>query len=187
MKLVVATKNPGKLAEIRGILSGWEIVAGDRLPHVDETEETYEGNALLKARSARDATGMLALADDSGLEVTALGGRPGVRSARYGDAGLDDAGRRKRLLAELEGASDRRARFVAAIALAWPGGREETVRGVCEGTILREERGSGGFGYDAIFRPDGFDRTFGELDEATKNRISHRARALEAIAVILGK
>ncbi len=176
MKLVFATKNRGKLAEARAIL-GHDVTGGEALPEVDETGATFEENALLKARSAFAATGLPALADDSGLEVDALGGRPGVASARYGGPGLDDAGRRKKLLQEMTGRSDRRARFVCAIAYV-AAGVEKVARGTCEGRLLDEERGTGGFGYDPLFVPDGYEQSFGELSSEVKNRLSHRAKAL---------
>jgi XTP/dITP diphosphohydrolase len=183
--LVFATTNPGKLREVRELLApdfdvlGTNDVPGG-LPDVEETGTTFEANAILKARSACGATGKPALADDSGLEVDALDGRPGVLSARYGGAGLDDAGRRAALLAEMTAIPDgrRTARFVSVVALAEPGGRVRTARGTVEGRLIRESRGSGGFGYDPIFVPDGHDETFGELPPSVKNGISHRARAL---------
>lgn len=182
-EVVIATSNPGKLLEIRAILG--DVPASLRslgaFPDVllpDEGDD-YEENAVAKARAcARDA-GRLALADDSGLEVTGLDGRPGPHSARYGGADLDDAGRRAALLAEmapLEGEA-RRARFVCVVALASADGQVITARGECAGRILEAPRGSGGFGYDPVFAPEGGDRSMAELPPARKNRISHRALA----------
>lgn len=182
MKLVFATRNAGKLREAREILGEVDLIGAVEadLPEVEETGATFEENARLKALAAAAASGLPALADDSGLEVDALGGRPGVYSARYGGPGLDDAGRRRRLLAELEGVPPRRrtARFVCAIALARPDGTVAVARGICEGRILEAERGTGGFGYDPVFAPEGHDRSFGELSAEVKNRLSHRAKAL---------
>ena len=181
MKLVFASTNAHKLREVRAILGdAAEIVGGEGLPPVDETGDTFEANALLKATSASRASGLPAMADDSGLEVDALKGRPGVHSARYGGPGLDDRGRRATLLDELAGveSAKRTARFVCAIALVAPGAEPKVARGVCEGRILLAERGSGGFGYDPLFVPKGHEQSFGELPPETKNRLSHRAAAL---------
>lgn len=183
-RIVFATRNPGKLREAGEILGAAGIVlvgaAELDLPEVEETGATFEENAQLKAESAAARSGLPALGDDSGLEVDALGGRPGVLSARYGGPGLDDAGRRAKLLEELRAIPDERrtARFVCAVALATPGAPTRIARGTCEGRLLREERGTGGFGYDPIFAPDGHDRTFGELPPETKHALSHRGRAL---------
>ena len=152
-----------------------------------ETGETYAANAIIKAQFYARATGICALADDSGLEVEALGGAPGVYSARYAGAGACDADRRTLLLSELAQVSElaqasaeqRRARFVCVVAIAAPDGAVlNTSEGTCNGTIIFEPRGSGGFGYDPLFVPDGFDQTFAELSDTVKNRLSHRARAL---------
>ncbi|HVO30765.1 MAG TPA: RdgB/HAM1 family non-canonical purine NTP pyrophosphatase [bacterium] len=191
MKLVFATRNAGKLREARAILGpGVELVSAEEatLPEVDETGETFEENAILKARSACAAAGLPALADDSGLEVDALDKRPGVRSARYGGPGLDDRARCALLLRELASvpAEKRTARFVCAIALAEPGGRVRVTRGTVEGRIALTPSGDGGFGYDPLFIPDGFAESFGVLPEETKNRLSHRARALTAARAWLG-
>lgn len=183
MTLVFATRNRGKLAEARAILAPLALLGAEEttppLPDVDETGDTFEENAILKARSACLTTGQPALADDSGLEVDALGKRPGVLSARYGGPGLDDAGRRAKLLAELAGvpAENRTARFVCAIALAEPGGRVRIARGAVEGRIALAPSGNG-MCYDPLFVPHGFEETFGILADEVKNRLSHRARAL---------
>ncbi len=199
--LVVATHNKGKLEELRALLAGLpvevkavaEILATP--PEVDEDAETFEGNAVKKAREIADATLMLTLADDSGLEVDALGGRPGVRSARFAHARATDAENNAALLAALEAASELPpesgrfgARFRCVLALVDPytnGGKPLTVEGVCEGTITRTARGAGGFGYDPLFVVAGTGKTMAELDHDEKNRISHRARAFAALRPLL--
>lgn len=186
-EVVVATSNPGKLREVRAILADLEgpVLALDAFPPLRFPEEgdDYEENAAAKARTCALATGRLALADDSGLEVRALGGRPGVRSARYGGPGLDDAGRIARLLEELRGVAEeqRGARFVCVAALARPDGSVRSARGSCEGRILAAPRGESGFGYDPVFQPIGQGVSMAELSEAEKNRLSHRARAFRAL------
>lgn len=191
-KLLIATQNQGKLGEFRRLLEGFEIVStadvglGDY--DVEETGATFAENAILKARAYASASGLYALADDSGLAVDALNGAPGVYSARYGGAGLDDAGRRHKLLEALQHVPDdeRTARFVCVIAVADPASDSVvTVEGRCEGVILREERGAGGFGYDRLFLPDGHMQTFGELPHEVKNGISHRGRAMQNIKPLL--
>ncbi len=148
-----------------------------------EEGDDYEANAVAKARAIADAVGRPALADDSGIEVTALGGRPGPRSARFGGGDLDDAGRVEKLLADLaaSGERDRSARFVCVAALAFPGGEVITARGECPGRILDVPQGGGGFGYDPIFEVEGGGRSMAELPPTEKNRISHRARALRSL------
>ena len=185
-RLLLGTRNPGKVKEIRTILegSGWSFSSLLEFAEVGPAAEdfaTYAENAIAKARFYAAATGLPALADDSGLEVAALGGAPGVYSARYAGEGASDADRRALLLSELAkvNSRDRRARFVAAVAIVRPDGEVLNVsEGVCEGTIIFEPRGSGGFGYDPLFVPDGYNQTFAELPDEVKNRISHRARAL---------
>ncbi len=183
-RVVVASKNPDKVREVEEVLAaldlGIEVVRGLDWPDVDETEDTLEGNALLKARAVRDHTGLAALADDTGLEVDALGGAPGVRAARFAgpDAGYEE--NVDKLLAMMEGVADRRARFRTVVAVVDPAGGELLVEGVLEGSIGRERRGSGGFGYDPVFLVG--DRTLAEYGAAEKNRISHRALALAALA-----
>ena len=184
--LLLGTRNPGKVREIESILadSGWTFSSLQAFPNVDtpaETGTTYAENAVLKARFYSLATGMCALADDSGLEVEALSGAPGVYSARYAGANASDADRRALLLSELAKVSDlnRRARFVAAVAICDAEGTVLNVsEGICDGTIISSPRGNGGFGYDPLFVPDGFNQTFAELADDVKNIISHRARAL---------
>jgi XTP/dITP diphosphohydrolase len=187
-KLLVATNNRGKREEIRALLAGLPlvIVGGDQvaLPAVEETGETYAENALAKARAAAGASGMAALADDSGLEVDALGGAPGVRSARFAGPVADDAANNRLLLARLEGvpAAARTAHFVCVVALVLTDGREIVTRGSVEGVILDAPRGRGGFGYDPLFYYVPFGSTFGEAEGAAKNEVSHRAQALRVMA-----
>lgn len=176
MKLVVATHNAHKIAEISAILSGWEIEG--RASSAEETAPDFAGNALIKARDIWKRGGDWVLADDSGLEVFALGGAPGVRSARYAGVDGDSAKNNALLLKNLEGVEDRRARFVCSIALISPDGRECSVEGRCDGTLRREPSGNGGFGYDPLFVPEGYEKTFADLPAEVKNSISHRARAL---------
>lgn len=186
-RLVFATRNAGKLREAQEILGthGITVVGAAELdlPEVEETGKTFEANALLKAESAARVSGLPALGDDSGLEVDALDGRPGVYSARYGGPGLDDAGRRAKLLAELRDVPDekRTARFVCAVAMVTPGAETRTARGTCEGRILRAEKGTGGFGYDRLFAPQGREETFGSLPAGVKHALSHRGRALAIV------
>lgn len=184
--LLLGTYNPGKINEIELILGdlGWTLRSLRDFENVGVAEEhadSYAGNAILKAQTYARATGMFALADDSGLEVEALGGAPGVLSARYAGEHATDGDRRNLLLSELARVSsdNRRARFVCAIAVASAGGQVLNIsEGVCEGMITFSPRGTSGFGYDPLFVPDGYDQTFAELPNEVKNTISHRARAL---------
>jgi XTP/dITP diphosphohydrolase len=184
--LLIATRNPGKVREIESILadSGWSFSSLQSFPGVDtpvESGATYADNAILKARFYAAATGMCALADDSGLEVDALAGAPGVYSARYAGENASDADRRALLLSELAKIPNvnRRARFIAVVAISDAEGSVLNVsEGICEGSIIFSPRGNSGFGYDPLFVPDGYNQTFAELPEDIKNRISHRARAL---------
>ena len=188
MRLLVATRNRHKLEEIRQIfaLPGLELLAADDVPglpeEVVEDAETFEGNALKKARELCAASGLWTLADDSGLEVAALGNAPGVYSARYAGEPCSYPANNAKLLRDLKGIADRRARFRCAIALCAPDGREWTVEGRCAGHIIGEERGANGFGYDPLFVPDGYGQTVAELDGGVKNRISHRGIALAQAA-----
>ena len=177
MRLVLATHNPAKVREISEMLPRFEVSGEDSA--AEETAATFAGNALIKARAvaARHA-GSWVLADDSGLVVDALGGAPGVRSARYAGRDGDTPANNALLLKNLEGVADRRAAFVCAMALIAPDGAEHVVEGRCEGRILTAPRGKGGFGYDPLFVPEGGELTFAELPAEEKNRISHRARAL---------
>ena len=192
MKLLVATRNPYKLKEIREIISrpSLELVSVAEfgpLPEVVEDGATFEANALKKAIMLSLAAKVWTLADDSGLEVPALGGAPGVRSARYAGEPVDYGANNAKLLRELAGAADRRACFRCSIALASPHGRAQVVEGRCDGRIALELRGDRGFGYDPVFIPDGYERTFAEMDPETKNDISHRAVALRKAAETWGE
>ena len=184
--VVVATSNPGKLREIRAILGECDLelrAVGDALSFPDEGDD-YQANAMQKARTAADALGLPALADDSGLEVDALAGAPGPRSAHYGGPGLDDAGRAAHLLEALAGVprDKRGARFVCIAALARPEGGASSARGVCEGRILAAPRGVGGFGYDPVFWIDELGAAAAELLPSQKDAISHRARAFRGLS-----
>ena len=182
--VVVASKNPDKIAEIEAVLASLEppivVIPGHVWEDVEETEDTLEGNALLKARAVVAATGHAAVADDTGLEVDALSGAPGVHTARYAGETATYADNVAKLLADLGDADRRTARFRAAVAVVTPAGEELVVEGVLEGQITLERRGDGGFGYDPIFDVDG--RTLAEISSAEKNSISHRALALIALA-----
>ena len=179
-KLVCASANPDKVAEIAFILRDAVVLLPrpDDVPDVVEDADTLVGNARLKAEAIRDATGLASVADDTGFEVDALGGAPGVYAARYAGEGCTYADNRAKLLGELGDATDRRARFRTSVLVAHPDGTELAVDGVCEGHVIHEERGDGGFGYDSIFVPDDGDgRTFAEMTDAEKHAISHRGRA----------
>ena len=186
MEIVIATRNAHKLEEIRAVLglrNARSALDFPELPEVEEDGETLEANAVKKAVETARATGCWALADDSGLEVDALGGAPGVYSARWAGAGCSYADNNAKLLRELEGATNRRARFRTVIALSDPAGVQvRVVEGVCEGRIIDAPRGKHGFGYDPLFVPEGYEQTFAELPPEVKNRISHRARALDRAA-----
>ena len=191
-RLVIATLNRGKGRELLALLGDlpYEVmvladVPGARLP--EETGTTYRENALIKARAAARATGALSLGDDSGIEVDALGGAPGLYSARFGGPGLDDAGRYTLLLERLRGvpAVRRTARFRCVIALVEPGGPERVVEGVVEGVVADAPRGTGGFGYDPVFFYPPLARTFGELPIDAKHRVDHRGAAARAARALL--
>jgi XTP/dITP diphosphohydrolase len=191
-KIVVASHNPGKIREIGALLAPLGVVAISAgalgLPEPEETEPTFEGNAILKAKAAADAAGMAALADDSGLAVNALGGAPGIFSARWAGPSKDfGLAMEKVRVALLEkGASDHSASFICVLALAAPGGAVETFRGEVSGSLVFPPRGALGFGYDPIFVPDGFDITFGEMEPERKHAMSHRARAFEKFLAAIG-
>ena len=180
--LVVASQNPDKIREIDGVLRSVdpdvEIITGLEWPEVDETESTLEGNALLKAHAVYRYTGHVAVSDDTGLEVAALDGAPGVLTARFAGPDASYGDNMARLLAELDGVADRRARFRTVIAMVGAGA-DISVEGVLEGVIAKTPRGAGGFGYDPIFEVDGV--TLAEMDPAEKQQISHRALALQAL------
>jgi XTP/dITP diphosphohydrolase len=180
--LVLASRNPNKVREFRGLLEGIEVVAlPDEVQLPPETGETFEANALPKARAAARATGRVAFADDSGIEAEALGGAPGVRSARFAGEGASDADNLAKLIAEAPPGSP--LAYVCVIALIDPvTGEERTFEGRCTGTMAPTPRGAGGFGYDPVFVPDGGDgRTMAELSPAEKDAISHRGRAARAL------
>jgi len=186
MKLYVATHNAHKLREIGEILPGYDIVADD--PGVEETAPDFAGNALIKVRAiAARHPGSWSMADDSGLEVRALGGAPGVRSARYAGEPSNTPANNALLLKNLEGVEDRAARFTCTIALVDPAGREHVVAGHCPGRIAHAPSGTAGFGYDPLFIPDGHDMSFADLGEEAKNKISHRGRALAQVKALLAK
>ena len=184
-RLVIATHNKGKLAEIDDLLRPFHIdVVGAEdlgLPEPEETGDTFEANASLKAHAAAAASGLPALADDSGLVVPALRGEPGIYSARWAGPRRDFAVAMRAVEDRLHGKSDRRAHFVAVLALAWPDGHAEVFRGEAHGLLIWPPRGNKGFGYDPMFQPDGGTRTFGEIDPAEKHRISHRAAAFRKL------
>lgn len=186
MRLLVATHNPGKAVEIAALLDGnYDIVtmAELNLPEPDETETTFCGNALLKARHAAEASGLVALADDSGLSVRALDGAPGIFSARWAGPDKDFSHAMAKVEQRLEeiGSDDRAAWFTSALAVAWPQGPAVVVEGRVDGALTFPPRGDRGFGYDPIFVPEDHDQTFGEMDPAFKDGISHRARAFDLL------
>ena len=191
LQILAATTNKHKIQEFQSMLdvsadSGRvSIISPDTIkdfPEIVENGATFEENARIKASQAARYADMAAFADDSGLEVAALGGAPGIYSARFGGENATYPEKMAKILKELENASDRRARFVCVIALAYRGDIVETFRGEVTGRIAPEPRGTEGFGYDPIFIPDGYDKTFGELGEEVKSRISHRARAFALAA-----
>ena len=185
MKLLIATRNKHKLEEIKAILDfeGLEIVSAldfPDIPDVDEDGDTFQTNAIKKAVTLAKATGLWALADDSGLEVMALNNAPGVWSARYAGGPVSYEKNNEKLIEELADKSDRSARFRCVMALSDPDGETQTVEGQCSGHIIDTLRGTEGFGYDPLFVPDGYQITFAEMPAEEKNQISHRARALTA-------
>lgn len=185
MKMVAATNNKGKLNELVSILSklGIEVISLEESGYYEEIEEngkTFEENALIKAEAVMRVTGLAAIGDDSGLEIDALNGEPGIYSARYAKPGL----RKKTVLDKLRGVPEKKrtARFVCAIACVLTNGEKIITRGICEGKILNECRGEGGFGYDPIFYVPEYRQTFAEMPAELKNRVSHRARAIQLMA-----
>ncbi len=193
MKIIIATHNRGKFTEICDKLKDIDSLEFLPLfgfaehPEIEEDRDTFEGNAVKKAVETASYYGMAALADDSGLAVDALDGRPGVYSARYGGPGLDDRGRNKRLLDELRGVNNRErsAKFICVIALGLPDGTSHTASGECRGFIAEQESGGFGFGYDPVFFLPEFGKTMAELPLEIKNGISHRSRALDAAREML--
>ena len=195
MKLVLATRNHGKVRELTNMLYGEasskqqiEVVSLENYPDAPEVIEdgkTYAENAVKKASVIAAYTSHLTLADDAGLEVDALDGAPGIHSKRWAGENATDETRIAKLLQALEGATNRRARFIAAIAVVHPNSKPEVVLGVCEGHIRHAPVGESGFGYDPVFVPDGYQQTFAELGEEIKNRMSHRAKALEQAIALL--
>jgi XTP/dITP diphosphohydrolase len=192
-RLAIASRNLHKLREIRAICSDWPVAwttvedHDGAWPDVEEPHDTYLDNALEKARAVSVALGMAALADDSGIEVDALGGAPGPRSARYAGESATDEQNLKALTRAVAGvpADGRTARYRCVAAIAWPDGREMHADGTCEGTLIAKPRGTGGFGYDPIFEPAGWDETMAELTPEQKHRISHRGRAFRALRELL--
>lgn len=182
-RLVIASKNNDKIAEIEAVLTtaglADSVVRGLDWPEVEENGETLEENALLKARTVARVTGLPALGDDTGLEVVSLGGRPGVHTARYAGESATYEDNYTKLLGELDGIEDRRAWFRTVVALVYPDGSEVVASGQIDGEIALEPRGEGGFGYDPVFQVGG--RTFSEMPDGEKNEMSHRARALRAL------
>ncbi|MDK2882243.1 MAG: XTP/dITP diphosphohydrolase [Bacillota bacterium] len=192
--LVLATRNEGKVAEFKAGLAGLGITILSlsdfpTCPEIEEDGETFSANALKKARAVFAYTGLASLADDSGLEVDALGGAPGVLSHRFAGPEEDDAANNAKLLALLSGqpAEARTARFRAVLALVWGAGKETLVEGTCEGRILEKPRGEGGFGYDPLFYVPGLGRTLAELSVGEKNSISHRGTAIKNLRPVLAE
>jgi XTP/dITP diphosphohydrolase len=193
-RIAIASRNPGKIREIRSICADWPVgwVTVDEheaWPDVEETGESYLENALLKARAVADGVGVPAVADDSGIEVDALGGAPGPRSARYAGEEATDEQNLRMMIRALAGvpAGGRTARYRCLAVLAWPDGREVSAEGTCEGSLVSNPRGTGGFGYDPIFVPAGWEQTMAELSPEEKDRISHRGRAFRALSDLVAQ
>jgi XTP/dITP diphosphohydrolase len=189
-QFVCASANPDKVAEIRDLLAGVVdlLPRPEHVADVVEDADTLVGNARLKALAIVEATGLPAVADDTGLEVAALGGAPGVYTARYAGEGCTYADNRAKMLSELDGIDDRRAAFKTVALVRWPDGSEIAVEGICDGSISTVERGDAGFGYDAIFVPaEGDGATFSEMDAAAKHAISHRGRAFRMLLEALSR
>lgn len=188
MKIVFATNNAHKLDEVRQVVGDKFTLVSLRecgiVEDIPENEPTLEGNALAKARYIYERTGADCFADDTGLEVDALGGEPGVRSARYATDGHDDEANKRLLLERLQGVENRAAQFRTAVALIM-GGKEYLFEGIVRGQIATEQHGEGGFGYDPLFVPEGYDRTFAQMSAEEKNAISHRGRAVRKLAEFL--
>jgi XTP/dITP diphosphohydrolase len=191
LTIVLATRNEGKVEEFRRLASGFPVtlkgIEHDRAPTVEEDGETFEENAVKKACETSRATGLPAMADDSGLEVTALGGRPGVRSARFAGDRASDHANNSKLLALMKGQGDRRGRFVCVIAVARPDGEWRIFKGTCEGIILEEPLGDRGFGYDPVFYHPPSGKTFAQMSTEEKNRVSHRGKAMSQLKEAFGE
>lgn len=191
--IIAATKNKHKLEEIQKILDDYntqlQSIEEAGYDHIDIIEDgtTFEENSMKKAETIMQLSGKPAIADDSGLEVKALNGRPGVFSARYAGENATDQENNKKLLLELDGVEDRKAKFVSVISLAFPNGKRISVRGECNGTIGYEPKGNNGFGYDPLFIVDGNNKSFAELESDIKNSISHRAHALQKLKEVLDR
>ena len=190
--LLIATRNNKKKKELQSILSTWDVKLltlddFEGMPEIEEDGTTFVENAIKKARIIAQLSNCITLADDSGLMVDALGGAPGVYSARFAGLDADDSDNNRKLLNMMKGIAQeqRTARFICVIAVAAPDGLVKTVQGVCEGRIETSGRGEGGFGYDPLFIPEGFQKTFAELGDDEKNRISHRGRALQEAKYLL--
>lgn len=192
MRIVLATRNQGKIRELARIfadvLPEVELLGTDNFPglaDVEETEDSFEGNSLLKARAVSASTNLPAIVDDSGLAVDYLGGAPGIYSARYSGAHGDDEANLQKVLAEMSGITNRGAKFVCAAAFVAPNGYEKVLRAEMAGTLIDSPRGTNGFGYDPIFLPEGFSQTTGEMDAQLKDSISHRGKAMRALAQVI--
>ena len=192
MRIVLATRNQGKIRELARIfaevLPAVKFLGTDNFPglaDVEETEDSFEGNSLLKARAVSAFTNLPAIADDSGLAVDYLGGAPGIFSARYSGAHGDDEVNLQKVLVEMSGITNRGAQFVCAAAFVAPNGYEKVLRAEMAGTLVEAPRGSNGFGYDPIFLPEGFSQTTGEMDAQLKDSISHRGKAMRALAQLI--
>lgn len=194
-RLAIASRNEHKLRELRAICADWPVewvtvqTHSGEWPDVEEPHDTYLHNAFEKAHAVAQALGVPAVADDSGIEVDALGGAPGPRSARYAGEDGTDGDNLRQMLAAMKGVPGpgRTARYRCVAAIAWPDGRELHAEGTCEGTLASRPRGRGGFGYDPIFVPAGWDRTMAELGPGEKDRISHRGRAFRALRELLAE
>ncbi|MBE6021207.1 MAG: XTP/dITP diphosphatase [Firmicutes bacterium] len=193
LTVIAATQNKHKLTELRSIMEkfGMEVISQSEagLGDIDVVEDgdTFEANSFKKANEIMKLSGKIAVADDSGLAVDYLGGAPGVYSARYAGEHKSDLDNNNKLLAELDGVENRRASFVSVVTMVYPDGKVIAARGECPGTIIHEPRGDGGFGYDPLFVPDGFEKTFAQITAEEKNTVSHRAKALEKLEEMLNK
>ncbi len=187
MEIVLATKNRDKIREIKGIMKGVKFLCSKNLPEVKEDGKTLSENAIRKAETIADYTGKMALADDSGLEVKALGGIPGVKSARFAGEKVSYTKNNRKLLELMRGVSNRKAKFRCVIALASPGNKTIVREGICRGRIAEKPSGRYGFGYDPVFIVAGRNKTFAELPPSVKNSISHRAEALKKLYNVLLK